>query len=115
MYQNVSKKTTNIGDTEWYINALHEDCIQHALDNYLSEFPYLDGYTPSQADAKIHQMINKITISQRHQPHLARWKKHLKSFNNSEKLAFRQEEGGFLSNCQSKTTSSFLSGYQVGE
>lgn len=63
-----------------------------SLNNKLADYPYVGGYTPSQADlvqlAKLDQNISKNTY-----PHVDRWLKHLKTFSDAEKKKF-QAAGG---------------------
>ncbi|KAK2580346.1 hypothetical protein KPH14_001243 [Odynerus spinipes] len=91
-----------VGDYKWYQSTLNETCIQDALNNYLEDYPYLDGYTPSQADAKIYKILSSLDIQFSNYPHLHRWYRHIKTFTESERSAFRTEQNVMLPQCACK-------------
>nr|XP_003700613.1 PREDICTED: valine--tRNA ligase isoform X1 [Megachile rotundata] len=88
-----------VGDKEWYHKTLKERCVQEALNNYLEDYSYLDGYSPSQIDAKAYQAMMKLDINFIKYPHLQRWYKHIASFSQQELSVLRVEEGKILPNC----------------
>lgn len=55
------------------------------LDKKLADFPYVSGYTPSQADV---EQLNKLPAGYDKYVHVKRWAKHLASFSEAEKKAF---------------------------
>lgn len=91
-----------IGDYKWYQSTLNETCIQDALNNYLEDYPYLDGYTPSQADVKIYNILNSLDVQFTNYPHLYRWYNHMETFNEHEKAVFRIEQNTMLPQCTCK-------------
>lgn len=91
-----------IGDNDWYQSTLREKCVQEALNNYLADYPYLDGYNPSQIDTKVYQIFIKLDNDFTNYPHLRRWYKHIASYNNQEKSMFHAEKGKILSQCGCK-------------
>lgn len=91
-----------IGDNDWYQNTLKENCVQDALNNYLADYPYLDGYNPSQIDTKVHQYFTRLGTDLRNYPHLHRWYKHVASYSEQERSMFRVEEGKILPQCGCK-------------
>ncbi|XP_043672900.1 valine--tRNA ligase isoform X1 [Vespula pensylvanica] len=91
-----------IGDYKWYQSTLKETCIQDALNNYLENYPYLDGYTPSQADVKIYNILNSLDVQFSNYPHLYRWYNHMETFNEHEKSIFRIEQNTMLPQCACK-------------
>ncbi|XP_034943323.1 valine--tRNA ligase isoform X2 [Chelonus insularis] len=96
-----------VGDKDWYLKTLSENCIQDALNDYLSEYPYLGGYIPSQSDSKISEFLNDLNINFSHLPHLKRWWEHIESFSRSEKSRFRASENeDIFSQCSSLRSSS---------
>ncbi|CAD6234042.1 GSCOCG00007489001-RA-CDS [Cotesia congregata] len=103
-------------DEDWYKVLLNENCIQEAVDNYLSEYSYLDGYTPSQADVKISRIIsnnnNNCNIEFKKWLHLKRWYKHIVSYTSSEQSNFRNDHADILSRCASRSSNS-LGEFQV--
>ncbi|XP_035731135.1 valine--tRNA ligase-like [Vespa mandarinia] len=91
-----------IGDYKWYQSTLNETCIQDALNNYLEDYPYLDGYTPSQGDVKIYNILNSLDVQFSNYPHLYRWYNHMETFNEHEKAVFRTEQNAMLPQCACK-------------
>ncbi|CAK9815121.1 Valine--tRNA ligase [Anthophora plagiata] len=92
-----------VGAGNWYENTLKETCVQEALNNYLEDYPYLDGYSPSQIDVKIYQTFVKLNTNFMNYPHLYRWYRHVGSYNEQEQSAFRVEKGKILPQCDCKT------------
>ncbi|XP_011302810.1 valine--tRNA ligase [Fopius arisanus] len=109
--EKINVNGSKIGDNYWYSKLLGEECIQDSLNDYLSEFPYLDGYTPSQADSKIVEILDKIKINGR--VHLERWQRHMRSFSLAEKKSFRLENGDFMARCTSRSSSTVPGGFQL--
>lgn len=95
------------------METLNEECIQGALDNYLADYPYLDGYTPSQADTKLSRIFDCLKIDLLRRPHLKRWREHMRSFNDKELSQFPHEHKQILSRCTSRTSSNYCNGFQV--
>lgn len=91
-----------VGDNDWYQNTLKEKCVQEALNNYLADYSYLDGYKPSQIDTKVYQAFIKLDNDFTNYPHLHRWYKHMTSYNNQERSMFHAEKGKILSQCGCK-------------
>ncbi|KAG7207193.1 hypothetical protein KM043_008878 [Ampulex compressa] len=85
-----------VGDNKWYQMALNETCVQDAVDNYLADYPYLDGHTPSQMDVKVHSTFNELIVDFATHPHLHRWYNHIATFSDREKSLFRAEQGQIL-------------------
>ncbi|XP_046823974.1 valine--tRNA ligase [Vespa crabro] len=106
-----------IGDYKWYQSTLNETCIQDALNNYLEDYPYLDGYTPSQGDVKIYNILNSLDVQFSNYPHLYRWYNHMETFNEHEKAVFRTEQNAMLPQCTCKdhknTNNSQLTGKET--
>lgn len=92
-----------VGSREWYLSTLREEFVQEALNDYLSDYPYLDGYTPSQADVTVFKALSKLSIDLRHKPHLRRWKNHISTFGRNEKTALRPDSGELFSRCSEIT------------
>lgn len=91
-----------VGDKKWYHKTLKERCVQEALNNYLGDYAYLDGYNPSQIDVKVYQTFIKLDVDFIKYPHLQRWYKHIASFSAQEQSAFRVEQGKILPQCSCK-------------
>ena len=86
------KKTEkSMDNSEWYIDTLCEPCVQNSLNVYLGDYSYLDGYTPSRLDCKVHSAFKKLCIDFEHKPNLERWFNHLSSYSNEERFCFRLE------------------------
>nr|XP_033334868.1 valine--tRNA ligase isoform X1 [Megalopta genalis] len=92
----VQSKANILDNNEWYKCTLKEACVQDALNNYLCDYPYLDGYTPSQTDAKVYLTFVELNVNIVSYPHLHRWYKHIASFSEQEQLLFRPVEGKSL-------------------
>ncbi|XP_043285478.1 valine--tRNA ligase isoform X1 [Venturia canescens] len=99
----MEKENMRVGSREWYSSTLSEAFVQEAVNDYLSDYPYLDGYTPSQADVTVFKAISKMSIDLRHKPHLRRWKNHISTFSGVEKMAFRPDNGELFSRCSDIT------------
>lgn len=102
-----------IGDSKWYQCTLKEACVQDALNNYLCDYPYLDGYSPSQIDVKVHQAFNELNVNVSSYPHLHRWYKHVVSFSEQERASFRAEQGKILPRCACKASGDSKNDRQV--
>lgn len=85
-----------IGDGKWYQRALNESCVQEALNNYLATYSYLDGYTPSQLDSKVYQILKELNINFANYLHLKRWYNHIATFTDEEKTRFRAEQNKII-------------------
>merc|ERR1712121_548212 len=57
---------------------LKTDAGVKALDSYLSENSYIEGYVPSQADTSVFEALKGAPDSKF--PHALRWYNHIKSF-----------------------------------
>lgn len=55
------------------------------LNEKLADFPYVAGYTPSQADL---EELKKLPAKYDEFVHIKRWAKHMSSFSEAEKKAF---------------------------
>ena len=108
------KKTEVVGDSEWFLSILNERCIQDALNEYLAEYPYVDGFTLSQADVKIYRALNNLKKDFSRQPHLRRWFNHVKTFSDQEKSGFRVENGQILPRFTCISNKKNGGGFQVG-
>ena len=99
------------------MSTLGETCVQDALNDYLADYPFLDGYTPSQADVTVFKALAKISNDLRHRPHLRRWHKHINSYSRTEKSVFRTDNGELFTRytCKTKTSGSGDCGFQVGK
>ncbi|KAK0095995.1 hypothetical protein PV326_006831 [Microctonus aethiopoides] len=111
--ENIIHNVKSVDDNDWYMETLNEECIQGALDNYLADYPYLDGYTPSQADTKLSRIFDCLKIDLLRRPHLKRWREHMKSFNDKELSQFPHEHKQILSRCTSRTPSNYCNGFQL--
>ncbi|KAL0102785.1 hypothetical protein PUN28_018227 [Cardiocondyla obscurior] len=85
-----------VGDNEWYQQTLNESCVQEALNNYLADYPYLDGYTPSQLDSSVHRSLTKLNIDLTRYIHIKRWYNHVATFTDEEKAVFRVEQNTII-------------------
>ncbi|RZF41302.1 hypothetical protein LSTR_LSTR000016 [Laodelphax striatellus] len=54
-----------------------------ALNNYLQDRSYIEGYQPTQADVAVFDGLGKSPDATT--PHVLRWYKHIKSYGNDEK------------------------------
>ncbi|KZC14461.1 PREDICTED: valine--tRNA ligase [Dufourea novaeangliae] len=102
---NALNSTSMVGDNEWYQCTLKETCVQEALNNYLSDYPYLDGYTPSQIDANVYQAFVELNVNISSYSHLHRWYTHIASYSQEEQSVFRAEQGKILPQCACKVHS----------
>lgn len=91
-----------VGDNDWYQCAVKETCVQDALNTYLGDYPYLDGYSPSQIDVKVHRAFNGSNVNVASYSHLHRWHKHIASYGEQERSSFRAEQGEILPRCACK-------------
>lgn len=85
-----------VGDSQWYQWALNEPCVQEALNNYLADYPYLDGYTPSQLDSTVHQSLKELNTNFSNHLHLTRWYNHFATFTVKEKAVLRVEQNKII-------------------
>ncbi|XP_012257188.2 valine--tRNA ligase isoform X1 [Athalia rosae] len=112
-YSDVSNATEVIGDRRWCEHALNETCVQDALNNFLADYPYLAGYTPSQADVKTHEALKSLRINFTHRQHLLRWFKHIESYDRRERSSFRVDPGETFQQIKFNLHSSKICGFQL--
>lgn len=55
------------------------------LNKKLTDFPYVAGYTPTQADV---EALNQLAADHEKFVHVKRWVNHIRSFSDAEKKAF---------------------------
>lgn len=103
-----------VGDSEWFLSTLNERCIRDALDEYLADYSYVDGFTPSQADVKVHKALSNIKSEFKRQPHLRRWFSHLKTFSDRERSEFRVDNAQILPQFVCVANKKDGGGFQVG-
>ncbi|XP_053998029.1 valine--tRNA ligase [Hylaeus anthracinus] len=103
---NDRNSTDAIGDNEWYREALKEACVQDALNNYLGDYSYLDGHSPSRVDAKVYETLVELNIDVTSYPHLHRWYKHIASYSKQERTGFRPDQNKILLRYASKIRAS---------
>ena len=60
------------------------------LDKYLSDKSYVEDFSPTTADVKVLAKLELLQIRDADFPHLARWRKHLLSYEESERKKFPQ-------------------------
>ncbi|EFN82871.1 valine--tRNA ligase [Harpegnathos saltator] len=84
---------------------LHQPSIQGAINHYLADHPYLDGYTPTQLDPSVHQLLKDSDINFVNYPHLKRWYDHIETFTDAERAKFAKVE--MLKNIQRKIEDTF--------
>jgi len=84
------------GDDKWYQWALNESCVQEALNNYLADYSYLEGYTPSQLDSKVYRSVKELNIDFANHLHLKRWYNHIATFTDEEKAVLRAEQNKII-------------------
>jgi len=66
-----------------------ENLNQQELNAYLADKSYIDGFTPSQADATIfHKLGAHFAGDRKALPHLTRWFRHIGSFSDAERTAW---------------------------
>ncbi|RLU15419.1 hypothetical protein DMN91_012413 [Ooceraea biroi] len=104
-----------VGDNKWYQSTLNEPCVQEALNNYLANYSYLDGYTPSQQDATVYQLLEELDVNFANYPHLKRWYRHIGTFTDKDKAALRAEQNKIIPQlamykCREKTDAFQLTG-----
>lgn len=85
-----------VGDGGWYQSTLSESCVQKALNSYLADYPYLDGYTPSQLDSSVHRSLTELNVDLARHPHVKRWYDHIATFTDGEKAVFRAEQNRMI-------------------
>lgn len=57
---------------------LNTDASVAALNNFLADKSYVEGYTASQADVAIFEALNASLLNAKY-PHASRWHKHISS------------------------------------
>jgi len=85
-----------VGDSRWYYWALNEPCVQEALNIYLADYPYLDGYTPSQLDSTVYQSLKELNADFANHLHLKRWYDNITTFTDEEKATLRTEQNKII-------------------
>ncbi|KAG5317021.1 SYVC ligase, partial [Acromyrmex heyeri] len=99
-YNANDKKLNNtcidVGNGKWYKWTLNESCVQKALNNYLADYSYLDGYTPSQLDLSVYQSLKELNIDFARHLHIKRWYNHIATFTDEEKAVFRAEQNKIM-------------------
>ena len=85
-----------MGNGKWYQWTLNESCVQKALNNYLADYSYLDGYTPSQLDLSVYQSLKELNIDFARHLHIKRWYNHIATFTDEEKAVFRAEQNKIM-------------------
>lgn len=83
---------------------LNQDAEVKALDTYLSEHSYIEGYVPSQADVVVFDALNGKCPDRAKYPHAERWFLHIKSFEAASRKQFAQSQ---------KPVESYVSSSQV--
>lgn len=61
---------------------LNTDASVAALNNFLADKSYIEGYNASQADVAIFEALTASLLSAKY-PHAARWHKHISSMKTS--------------------------------
>jgi hypothetical protein len=85
-----------VGDSGWYHWTLNESCVQEALNIYLADYPYLDGYTPSQLDSTVYQSLKELNVDFTNHLHLKRWYDNITTFTDEEKATLRTEQNKII-------------------
>lgn len=70
--------------------------MQEALNNYLADYPYLDGYTPSQLDSMVYRSLKGSDINFANRLYLERWYNHIATFTDEEKAVLRAEQNKII-------------------
>lgn len=73
-----------------------ESHARDALNSYLADHPYLNGYILSEMDFMFHETVMKSNIDYETHPHFGRWYNHIETFTDEEKAAFPR----FLLKCE---------------
>lgn len=84
---------------------MQQPSIQGAINNYLADHPYLDGYTLTQLDPSVHQLLKDSDINFANYPHLKRWYDHIETFTDAERAQLAKVE--MLKNIQRKVEDTF--------
>jgi elongation factor 1-beta len=64
------------------LTQLDNDTGLNALNTFLEDKSYIEGYEPSQADASVYEALKSKTPDSKTYPHAARWYKHISSYSN---------------------------------
>nr|CAD7424685.1 unnamed protein product [Timema monikensis] len=91
-----SDKTEIISEQSSEIRSIVSICVKRenlvkpevctSLDKYLGDHSYLDGFSPTQADAVVYKKIGSERLHDKY-PHLVRWQRHVRSLI-SDKVLF---------------------------
>nr|CAD7454031.1 unnamed protein product [Timema tahoe] len=91
-----SDKTRNISEQSSDIQSIVSSCVKRenlvrpdvcaSLDKYLGDHSYLDGFSPTQADAVVYKKLGSEQLHDKY-PHLVRWQRHVRSLI-SDKVPF---------------------------
>nr|CAD7263237.1 unnamed protein product [Timema shepardi] len=91
-----SDKTENILKQSSEIRSIVSSCVRRenlvksdactSLDKFLGDHSYLDGFSPTQADAVVYKNIGSERLHDKY-PHLVRWQRHVRSLI-SDKVPF---------------------------
>ncbi|CAH1762718.1 16649_t:CDS:2 [Entrophospora sp. SA101] len=65
------------------LTQLDNDTGLSALNTFLEDKSYIEGYEPSQADASVYEALKSKTPNSKTYPHAARWYKHVSSYSSS--------------------------------
>ncbi|CAG2054897.1 unnamed protein product [Timema podura] len=88
-----SDKTGNISEQSSDIRSIVSSCVKRgnlvrpdvcaSLDKYLGDHSYLDGFSPTQADAVVYKKLGSEQLHDKY-PHLVRWQRHVRSLISDE-------------------------------
>lgn len=67
---------------------LSKDAGVKALNTYLAEHSYIEGYVPTQADSAVFDALKGKSPDRATYPHAERWFSHIKSFESAAKKQF---------------------------
>lgn len=70
-----------------------KDAGLKALDNFLAEHSYIDGFVPSQADASTFDSLKGKCPDKAKYPHASRWYRHIESFEAAGRKQFPAASG----------------------
>ena len=71
---------------------LSSDIGLKALDSYLTEHSYIEGFVPSQADGAVFDALKGKCPDRSKYPHAERWYLHIKSFEAASRKQFPKSE-----------------------
>merc|ERR1739844_168792 len=79
---------------------LNKDAGVKALNAFLADNSYIEGYVPSQADAAVFDALKGKAPSKDNYPHAARWYAHIASFEADGRKQFpksQKDAGSYVS------------------